>query len=235
MRKILITGSSRGIGNKITNRLLKDGHQVSIGIRNIGSQKNKSIKTLSSEYPKLIINEYEAKDPNSADRWVKEASMKFGSIDTIICSAGIFKRTPLLFDDDQEEEINELIKVNLMGPWYLTRASWAELSKTTEGRIIILSSMSGKRSKGNLAGYSVSKFALMGLCQTIRNQGWDRGIRVTTICPGWVNTDMSSNVNELSKEMMTQPEDIGELVSLLLKLPNSSVPFELAMNCMLEK
>ena len=77
----------------------------------------------------------------------------------------------------------------------------------------------------------MSKFALMGLSQTMRNEGWDKGIRVTTICPGWVNTDMASNVKSISKEEMTQPEDIASIVSTILKLPNTCVPFEVAVNC----
>ena len=91
--------------------------------------------------------------------------------------------------------------------------------------------MSGKRSKGRLAGYTVSKFALMGLCQPMRNEGWEQGIRVTAICPGWVNTDMAARVKSLPKEAMTQPDDIASLSSNLLQLPNSCVPFELSMNC----
>ena len=102
------------------------------------------------------------------------------------------------------------------------------------GRIIVLVSMSGKRAKGNLASYSMSKFALMSLCQTRRNEGWDKGIRVTAICPGWVNTDMAKDVNKLPKNEMSQPNDIAEICCNLLKLPNSSVPFEISLNCNLE-
>ena len=65
--------------------------------------------------------------------------------------------------------------------------------------------MSGKRAKGNLASYSMSKFALMSLCQTMRNEGWDKGIRVTAICPGWVNTDMAKDVNKLPRNEIYSP------------------------------
>ena len=94
--------------------------------------------------------------------------------------------------------------------------------------------MSGKRSKGNLAGYCVSKFGLMGLCQTMKNEGWDHGIRVTAICPSWVNTEMASGITSFEKEEMTQPSDIAQIVCELLKLPNSCIPFEVAINCQKE-
>ena len=94
--------------------------------------------------------------------------------------------------------------------------------------------MSGKRVKGRMAGYPVSKFALMGLCQSMRNEGWDQGIRVTAICPSWVNTDMARAVTAVQPAEMTQPGDLAMLSSTLLSLPDASVPFELAMNCSFE-
>jgi len=95
--------------------------------------------------------------------------------------------------------------------------------------------MSGKRCKGTLAGYTASKFALMGLCQAMRNEGWEQGIRITAICPGWVNTDMASAVQSMAPEAMTQPEDLGRLSAHLLTLPDSAVPFEVAVNASLER
>jgi NAD(P)-dependent dehydrogenase (short-subunit alcohol dehydrogenase family) len=162
----------------------------------------------------------------------------------VIHSAGIFSRVPLLFEPSEEHEIAHTINVNLMGPWWLTRAAWPQLASHGEGRIQVLVSMSGKRSKGRLAAYSASKFALLGLCQTMRNEGWAAGIRVTAICPGWVNTDMAAAVRSgssdrwptqaMEAEAMTQPEDIASMSAELLKLPNRAVPFELAVNSSLE-
>ena len=110
-----------------------------------------------------------------------------------------------------------------------------ELIKTKISRIIVLVSMSGIRSKGKLAGYSMSKFALMSLCQTMRNEGWEHGLRVSAICPSWENTDMADGIkSEVSSERMTQPQDIADICSTILKLPNTSVPFEVKINCSFE-
>ena len=75
----------------------------------------------------------------------------------------------------------------------------------------------------------------MGLCQAMRNEGWDQGIRVTAICPGWVNTDMARGTSPLAPELMTQPGDLASLCCQLLNLPASAVPFELAVNATLER
>ena len=99
----------------------------------------------------------------------------------------------------------------------------------------MLVSMSGKRCKGTLAGYTASKFALMGLCQAMRNEGWDQGIRVTAVCPGWVNTEMAAGVKTMPPEQMTQPQDLASLCAHLLTLPSAAVPFECAVNASLER
>ena len=116
----------------------------------------------------------------------------------------------------------------------MTRAAWPHLMAHGDARVIVLSSMSGKRVKGHLAAYPASKFALMALCQSIRNEGWDQGLRVTAICPSWVNTAMAAAVTALPKSEMTQPEDLAVLICELLSLPASCVPPEIALNCRLE-
>ncbi len=186
------------------------------------------------DHPQVLLHPYEASEPDTAQAWVDASVDRFGRIDTVVHSAGVFSRVPLLFDAAQEREIEQLWQVNVMGPWWLTRAAWPQLAADGQGRIVVLVSMSGKRSKGRLAGYTASKFALMGLCQTMRNEGWEQGIRVTAICPSWVNTDMAAAVQAMPAEAMTQPGDIATLTAQLLELPNSCVPFELAVSCNLE-
>ena len=238
-RTILISGASRGIGRAIAERLLADGHQLSLGLRNpaalIGSGLDPAIAGRDrSGRPRVLLHPYDATDPNAADAWVEHSIQQFGRFDSVVHCAGVFSRAPLLFAEGQHKEIQQVWNVNVMGPWWLTRAAWPQLSAHGSGRIVVLVSMSGKRSKGRLAAYTASKFALLGLCQTMRNEGWEQGIRVTAICPSWVNTDMAAAVNAMPKEAMSQPEDIASLTAQLLELPNSCVPFELAVSCNLE-
>ena len=69
----------------------------------------------------------------------------------------------------------------------------------------------------------------------MRNEGWAAGIRMTAVCPCWVNTDMAAALQPIPAEAMTQPQDIAALSAELWRLPNSAVPFELAINCTLER
>ncbi len=233
-RTILISGGNRGIGKSIAIKALKDGHRISLGVRNPSHLYGSILDPEVSGVERILLNKYEANDELSATNWIKNSINRFGNFDTLVNCAGIFNNVGLNFNNEERKDIDKLIQVNLMGPWLLTRLAWSELAKHGQGRIIVLVSMSGKRSKSNLAGYTVSKFALMGLCETMRNEGWSSGIRVTAICPSWVNTDMAANINMVSKQSMTQPEDIGSVCSKLLELPNSCIPFELKLNCNLE-
>ena len=227
---ILVSGSSRGIGRSIAERLLSDNYQLSLGVRNPETLNGTS---LDSDH--VLRHSYEAQDPESTSAWVKATLTRWGRIDGLIHCAGILRTTPLLFGDGEEEDLDELWNVNVMGPWRLTKAAWPALCLSGEGRVQVLVSMSGKRVKGQMAGYPISKFALMGLCQSMRNTGWDQGIRVTALCPSWVNTEMARDISHVLPEEMTQPSDLAALSSQLLALPNAAIPFEVALNCALER
>ncbi len=234
MRTILISGASSGIGLKIAHKQLEEGNRVSAGIRDLESLEGSIIDPRNWPNEQLILNKYDALDKNSPKNWISNTVKSFGSFDTLINCAGILSKVPFLYKDDELDEIDKTMKINFLAVWDLSRLCWEYLSSSKNGRIISIVSMSGKRSKGNLAAYSCSKFALMSICQTMRNVGWEEGIRVTTICPSWVNTKMAKGVKTIDKLEMSQPEDISEICSTILKLPKQSVPFEIKINCNLE-
>ena len=234
MRTVVITGSSRGIGAALARTLIQQGHRVCLAVRDPSSLLGTDLDP-GQDPLNLISCSYDARVPADAQRLVETALGHFGSLDSLIHCAGILRRTPLLFSEQERSEPDELWKVNVMGPWWLTRAAWPALVESGQGRIQVLVSMSGKRCKGVLAGYTASKFALMGLCQTMRNEGWDQDIRVTAVCPGWVNTEMAAGVKTMAPEQMTQPEDLASLCAHLLTLPAAAVPFECAVNASLER
>ena len=230
----MITGSSRGIGAALARILIQQGHRACLALRDPSSLLGTDLDP-AQDPVNLISCSYDARVPDDAQRLVETALGHFGSLDSLIHCAGILRRTPLLFSEQERSEPDELWKVNVMGPWWLTRAAWPALVESGQGRIQVLVSMSGKRCKGVLAGYTASKFALMGLCQTMRNEGWDQDIRVTAVCPGWVNTEMAAGVETMAPEQMTQPEDLASLCAHLLTLPAAAVPFECAVNASLER
>ena len=231
MRTILISGANSGIGLNISYRELKEGNRISIGIRDLESVKGSLIDPNNWPEGRILINQYDALDKLSAEKWIKNTIDNFGGFDSLINCSGVLSKIPFLYKDGDDDEILNIFNINFLAVWHLCRLSWDQLSRSNNGRIIVLVSMSGKRSKGDLAAYSSSKFALMSLCQTMKNKGWEENIRVTAICPSWVNTKMAEKISSLEKSKMTQPGDIAEICSTILKLPMQSVPFEIALNC----
>jgi NAD(P)-dependent dehydrogenase (short-subunit alcohol dehydrogenase family) len=124
--------------------------------------------------------------------------------------------------------------VNVKGPWRLIQAAFPALKASGAGRVVAVASMSGKRVKSaTMTGYSMSKFALVGLIRGIRHSGWAHGLRATAICPGYVATDMTADA-DFPAAAMTSPETIASLASLAIGLPNEATMPELAVNCVLE-
>lgn len=225
---ILISGASRGIGRKIAERLYQDGYKLSLGVRNSRCFDH----TFFSDSEQVLICDYDAIDKQSPRDWLKATIANFNRLDGVINCAGILKRVQ--FEDENEEDLDALWEVNVKAPWRLTREAFPYLKQSGEGRIINLVSMAGKRVKGTLAGYSMSKFAFLALSQSMRNVGWDDGIRVTAICPSYVNTDMAANLN-INPQTLTQPEDLADLVATVLRLPNNAHINEILVNFGLEK
>ncbi len=138
MRTILISGASRGIGRSIAEKAIHDGHKVSLGLRDKNIVKGSILDPNVSGRKNLLVNEYDARNPKDATRWVENTKQQFSEINTLIHCAGIFRRTPLNFSSNEENDIEQLWKVNVLGPWFLTRASWKYLCKSDNSRIIVL-------------------------------------------------------------------------------------------------
>ena len=97
MRTILISGANRGIGRSIALRALKDGHRVSLGLRNFETIKTTNLDPNVSGSDRIYLHHYEAREPEDAKRWVNATLEHFKHIDSLINCAGIFHRTKFLF------------------------------------------------------------------------------------------------------------------------------------------
>jgi len=229
-RVIMISGANRGVGRAIAEKLLEEGYLLSLGVRNPG----KLPQTLASaNETQLLCHRYDARDRESAKIWVDATVEKFGGIDGLVNNAGILHTNGL--EDDAEDLLDDMWEVNAKAPLRLTRLVFQYLRISGSGRIIDIISMSGKRVKGDWVGYSMSKYAAMAASHTARLKGWDDGIRVTNICTGFVQSDMTiENAPSFPQENMSRPEEVAQVVSTLLVLTNESAVPEVTMNCVFE-
>jgi len=230
-RVILISGASSGIGLAIAKLLLKEGYNLSLGVRNIEKTRNLFSKCKSQNY---IIEKFEATDLKTIDSWVENTVNRFGKIDGLINNAGILKIVS--FDEGEIEELNELWKVNVVAPFYLTKLCLPHIKKTNYGRIINIASTDGKRYRESVSvGYSMVKHALVSMSHATRIAGWNDGIRVTAICPGAVDTNLLHGIPGVTtSKQRLKPETIAYTVSYVLSLPNNASVAELPINARVE-
>ena len=230
-RVILISGASSGIGLAIAKLLLEEGYNLSLGVRNIEKTKNLFSKCKSKNY---IIEKFEATDLKTIDSWVENTINIFGKIDGLINNAGILKIVS--FDEGEIEELNELWKVNVVAPFYLTKLCLPHIKKTNYGRIINIASTDGKRYRESVSvGYSMVKHALVSMSHATRIAGWNDGIRVTAICPGAVDTNLLNGIPGVTtSKQRLKPETIAHTVSYVLSLPKNASVAELPINARVE-
>jgi NADP-dependent 3-hydroxy acid dehydrogenase YdfG len=230
-RVILISGASSGIGLATAKYLLNEGYTLSLGVRNIEKTKELFSKYKSKNY---IVNKFEATELTTIDSWVENTINKYGKIDGLVNNAGILKI--ISFNEGEIEDLNELWKVNVVSPFYLTKLCLPHIKKRKNGRIINIASTDGKRYRESVSvGYSMVKHALVSMSHATRIEGWDDGVRVTALCPGAVETNLLNGIPGVtaSKDRL-KPETIAYAVAYILSLPNTASVSEFPMNTRLE-
>ncbi|KAA3501934.1 SDR family NAD(P)-dependent oxidoreductase [Rhizobium rhizogenes] len=218
-RVIMVSGASRGLGLAITTRLHEAGFTVAAGARNPATIAVKD---------GLSADRYDAEEVGSAEAWVEAVAARYGRIDGLVNCAGINPKVKIM--DTGEESLDQMWRINVKGPLRVTRAAVPHLVKTGQGRVINVASLAGRRVGSNV-GYAMTKFAVVALTHGIRQELWDSGVRATALCPGYIATDMTSGETEVTREDMTQPADLAEMVETLLRLPNNLSVAELLVNC----
>ncbi len=167
-------------------------------------------------------------------KWVAEATERFGRIDAVVASAGVM--IPKSVIEANDDELEEMFAVNVKAPRRLVKAAFEELAASGRGRVIILASLSGKRVKSEKSGlYAITKFAAVALAHGIRQAGFDRGIRATAVCPGFVATDMARSITAREPTAMTDPDELADVIAILIGLSNTASVAEFSVNCQLEE
>lgn len=216
---VLITGSTRGIGNSIARLFLENSAKVVICGSNIDNAKKavESIKNdLNISDDNIMPVGLNMKDKESIKEVVESIINRFGKIDVLINNAGITSNVSLL--DSTDEEFYEMFDINFFGVVSLTREVVKHM-KETGGSIINTSSMVGMYGGRNQSAYASSKFAINGLTKSLAKELGMYNIRVNAVAPGVVGTDMvKENVSEQMKQgllrmtplnKMAEPSDLA--------------------------
>ncbi|MDR7371140.1 3-ketoacyl-ACP reductase [Flavobacterium aquidurense] len=216
-KNALITGAGKGIGKAIAIALAKEGVNVILV-----SRTQTDIDQLADEASNLGVKSLalaaDVSDINSVNSAVEKALAKFKTIDILINSAGIASFGK--FMELEPADWEKIIQVNLMGTYYTTRAVIPNMIERQTGDIINISSTAGLNGNALTSAYSASKFAVLGLTDSLMQEMRKHNIRVSALTPSTVATDMAKDLNltDGNPEKVMQSEDIAELLIAQLKL-----------------
>jgi len=228
-RVIMVSGASRGIGLAIARKLLEKGYRVSAAARE-PAVLEEALSGAAAD--RLLCCRYDAADRSTHRDWLEATFGRFGRLDGLVNNAGTSNTFSI--EEGEEEELDALWAINVKGPLFLTRLCLPHLKACGNGRVINVSSLSGKRVRNENIAYNMTKHALMALTHGTRRIGWDHGVRATAICPSFVATDLTAGVTKVSREEMIDPDDFAEIAALALALPNTAAMAEMLVNCRLE-
>lgn len=188
---IIVTGSGspKGIGKTIAKTFAKQGGTVVIADMNTEGIAN-TVKEIEQEGGKAFGIELNVTDKESVDNMVKTVMDKFGRIDVLVNNAGISQKVTV--EDMTLEDIKRIFNVNMFGLFLCTQACMKPMREAKYGRIVNLSSVSGKRGGGVFGGahYSASKAAVLAFSKNLSREISADGVTINSVCPGLINTEI---------------------------------------------
>ena len=208
---ILVTGASRGIGKAIAKFFAEKGHTVIANYNNSHEQAEK----LKKEYPNIEIFKADVSNREDVRKMVDFCLNKYGKIDVLINNAGIDQEK--MFQDISDEDWQTVINTNLYSVFCTTQEVVNSMISNKSGCIINISSIYGTNGGSCASAYSASKAGIDGLTKSLAKELGPSGIRVNSIAPGCINTDMNKFLSEYELNQIkieTPLQRIGEGIDI---------------------
>ncbi|MDF7813722.1 3-ketoacyl-ACP reductase [Hymenobacter sp. YC55] len=216
-KNALVTGAGKGIGRAIAIALAQEGVNVALLART-EAQLQQVAQEIEALGVKTAIVTADVANRAAVEAAVAQAEAALGTIDILINNAGIGTFAKLVDMDPTEWE--QIVQVNLFGTYYATRAVLPGMIARETGDIINISSTAGLRGAATTSAYSASKFAVMGLTESLMQEVRKHNIRVSALTPSTVATELaiSNKLTDGNPDKVMQPEDLAEFVVSQLKL-----------------
>lgn len=219
-RKVaLVTGASRGIGKSCALELAKAGYDIAVNFAGNEEAANKTVEEIKALGVDAAAFKFDVSNQEAAAKGVEAVLEKFGRIDVLVNNAGITRDG--LFMRMSAENWDAVINTNLSSAFYVSQPVVKVMMKQRSGAIINMSSVVGVSGNAGQANYSAAKAGLIGLTKTLAKELGSRGIRVNAIAPGFINTDMTKDLDTskftdfIPLKRLGEPEDIAKAVKFL--------------------
>ena len=220
----LITGGSRGLGKAMAIAFAKEGAKA-VGITYVTNEESarKTCEEITSYGCTAYMNRVEVTKRESIKHWLKHISVAEGQIDVLVNNAGINRAGPL--DTVTEEDWDDIMAVNLKGPFLVSQEVLPMMVGTGGGRIINIASVSGLYGGPTTAHYAASKAGLISLTQVLARWGADHNIFVNSISPGIIETDLTreelrtgGGKNVVGLPLLKRPGQVEDVASIAVML-----------------
>ncbi|WP_414572469.1 3-oxoacyl-[acyl-carrier-protein] reductase [Nostoc sp. CCY 9925] len=200
----IVTGASRGIGRAIAIELASQGAIAVVNYASSSAAAEAVVAEITAAGGQAIALQADVSKVEQVDALINAVMEKFSRVDILVNNAGITRDTLLL--RLKPEDWQAVIDLNLTGVFLCTRAVSKIMLKQRSGRIISITSVAGQMGNPGQANYSAAKAGVIGFTKTVAKELASRGITVNAVAPGFIATDMTSNLNN--------PEDILKYIPL---------------------
>jgi NADP-dependent 3-hydroxy acid dehydrogenase YdfG len=207
-RVAVVTGASSGIGEATARALSGAGAGVALGAR----RTDRLQEVADSLDGPALVRAVDVSDEEQARAFVEAASQELGGLDILVNNAGVMLLGPVA--DADTDEWRRMIAVNLLGLLYCTHAALPLIERSGGGDIVNVSSVAGRRADAGAAVYNMTKFGVHAFSEALRQEALHAAIRVTTVAPGFVDTELQGhNTNPLVRRATERArEQIGEVL-----------------------
>ena len=229
-RVAFITGGTAGIGRECALTLAKEGFDIAINCRKEPEEYEEQRKEIEANNVKCFFTKGDVSKYEDAERMVKEVIEEFGKIDILLNNAGITKDNLLM--RMKKEDFEDVINVNLVGTFNITKNVVPYMMKKRYGRIINMASVVGISGNAGQANYAASKAGVIGFTKSLAKELGSRNILVNAIAPGYIKTAMTDVLSDKIKEQIKEqiplgtlgePKDVANLVKFLSSKDSSYI------------
>lgn len=221
MKTALVTGGSRGIGKAIAQKLAETSN-VAVGYSSSKEQAVEVVNSIQANGGNAIAVQIDVTDNDSVEKCFELIEKEFSSVEILVNNAGITKDN--IFPRLKQDDWDSVIDTNLTGSFRTSQRAIKGMMKNKWGRILFISSVAGISGNTGQSNYAASKAGMIGLAKTISKELGSRNITSNVIAPGYIDTDMTSFLDDQQKEEIIgqlsikrvgKPEDIANMVSFL--------------------
>ncbi len=221
----IVTGASRGVGKAVCLAFAKEGAGIVLAARSIEKLRDaaEEVKEAGGR-AEIVVGDL--CEEEAVKKVVKVTKGKFGRLDIVVNNAGVTHSAKL--EDTATADWDRLFNVNTRAPFILCREALPLLRKAPKAYIINIASIVGIKCYALQSAYTASKHALRGMTKSLAEELRGTNVRVHSICPGGIDTDMIGAIRpDIKKEDLMQPEEIAELVVYLVTHKGNAVMDEL--------